>query len=60
MPSTLLLYTAPILCHCIFYPSHLVDNVPHHTIIDNLTPGVCVVTATLDGQIVDRRRILSL
>ena len=30
------------------------------TIIDNLTPGVYVVTTTLDGHIVDRRRILSL
>ena len=30
------------------------------TVIDNLTPGVYVVTTTLDGQIVDRRRILSL
>ena len=30
------------------------------TVIDNLTPGVYFVTTTLDGQIVDRRRILSL
>ena len=30
------------------------------TVIDNLTPGVYVVTTTLDGHIVDRRRILSL
>ena len=30
------------------------------TVIDNLTPGVYVLTTTLDGQIVDRRRILSL
>ncbi len=30
------------------------------TVIDNLTPGVYVVTTTLDGHIIDRRRILSL
>lgn len=31
-----------------------------HTLIDNLTPGVYVLTTTLNGQLVDRRRILSL
>ena len=30
------------------------------TVIDGLTPGAYVLTTTLDGQIVDRRRILSL
>lgn len=29
-------------------------------VIDKLTPGAYVLTTTLDGQIVDRRRILSL
>ena len=30
------------------------------TVIDGLTPGAYVLTTTLDGHIVDRRRILSL
>lgn len=30
------------------------------TLIDNLTPGVYVLMTTLNGQLVDRRRILSL
>ena len=30
------------------------------TVIDKLTPGAYVLTTILDGQIVDRRRILSL
>lgn len=30
------------------------------TVIDGLTPGAYVLTTTMDGQIVDRRRILSL
>ena len=31
-----------------------------HTVINNLTPGVYILTTTLEGLIVDRRRILSL
>lgn len=30
------------------------------TVIDNLTPGAYVLTTTLDGKVVDRRRVLSL
>ena len=30
------------------------------TVINNLTPGVYILTTTLEGLIVDRRRILSL